>query len=159
MSRQATILYFDCDPEVMCGDTQIQVTLPKKKIYIRPALKEAIPVTLGSEVDAALKEWYETRGLPIPPEELGLGAQIDAANEAEGARLTEAQAKWEKEHVSSEKPEFGTPAFWAWARAQRAQKNKERADAGLPPLPTAKEKEAAKVARAAAKAAKAVAKA
>jgi len=158
MSRQAIILYFDCDPEVMCGASQIQVTLPNKKIHIRPAVKDAIPITLGSEVDAALKEWYGIRGLPVPPEELGIGAQIDAANEAEGARLTELQAKWEKETISTQKPEFGTPAFWAWARAQRAQKNKERADAGLPPLPTAKEKEAAKVARTAAKAAKAAAK-
>ena len=157
MSAKETILYFDCDPEVMCGASQIQVTLPKKKIHIRPAVKDTIPITLGCEVDAALKEWYGTRGLPIPPEELGIGAQIDAANEAECVRFTQAEETWQKDHVPTEKPEFGTPAFWAWARAQRAQKNKERAEAGLPPLPTAKEKEAAKVARAAAKAAKAAA--
>ncbi len=113
-----------------------------------------IPITLGEEVDAALAEWYGTRGLPIPPEEVGIGAKIDAeeaARHAEEARMADLAARGVMEEVDEEtgevkevaapagtKPEFGTPEFWAWARKRRAEKNAERAAKGLPPLPTKK---------------------
>jgi hypothetical protein len=57
------------------------------------------------------------------------------------------------------KPEFGTPEFWKWTRDRRRQIDAERAAQGLPPLPTKKEKEAAKQSRKAAREAKAAAKA
>jgi len=139
-------IYIACDPDVFDGATRFPITFLKKKIYIRPAAKPFKVYSLGSDVDEILAEWYSTRGLPIPPEEVGIGAVIDKE-----------EARWmaERERMSTDtlavKPEFGTPEFWAWARAQRAKKNKERAAAGLPPLPTAKEKAIAKQARAAAK--------
>ena len=56
------------------------------------------------------------------------------------------------------KPEFGTPEFWRWTAARRKEIDAERAAAGLPPLPTKKEKEAAKQSRKASREAKAAAK-
>jgi hypothetical protein len=130
-----------------------------------------IPITPGEEVDAMLAEWYGSRGLPVPPEELSAGADYDKqlAEEWKEMDRMAALAAGETVEVTDEatgevkklepagpgpKPEFGTPEFWAWARRKRAFDNAERAKQGLPPLPTAKEKEAAKAARAAAKAAK-----
>jgi hypothetical protein len=40
-------------------------------------------------------------------------------------------------------PPHGTKEFWAWINRRKARINKERAEKGLPPLPTKKEKEAA----------------
>ncbi len=159
--------------------------MEKKTFKIRPKGAAApsqapvrIPITLGEEVDAALAEWYGSRGLPIPPEEVGLGAQIDAAERArfaEEMRIARVMAGEEPEvplepgaaetpegkaarlrALVGPKPEFGSDAFWSWARRKRAADDAERAAAGLPPLPTAKEKATAK---AAAKAEKAAAKA
>lgn len=130
-----------------------------------------IPITPGEEVDAMLAEWYGSRGLPVPPEELSAGADYDKqlAEERKEMDRMAALAAGETVEVTDDatgevkklepvgpgpKPEFGTPEFWAWARRKRAFDNAERAKQGLPPLPTAKEKEAAKAARAAAKAAK-----
>lgn len=151
---------------------------PKKlRVPVWPPVEpRPIPMTLGEEVEAALEEWYGTRGLPIPQEEIGIGAKIDAdekARWAEEARLcrvaageepAEPLAEGEEETLEGKaarlkmlvgpKPEFGTDAFWAWARRKRAAENAEREAQGLPPLPTAKEKAAAKAARAAAKAQK-----
>ena len=56
------------------------------------------------------------------------------------------------------KPEFGTPEFWRWTAARRKEIDAERAAAGLPPLPTKKEKEAAKQSRKLAREAKAATK-
>jgi hypothetical protein len=134
------------------------------------------PVTLGEEVEAALDEWYGTRGLKRPAEEVGIGAKIDEAERARHAeeeRIARVIAGEEPEiplgpggvetlegkaarlrALVGVKPEFGSDAFWAWARRKRAADNAELEAKGLPPLPTAKEKEAAKAARKASREAK-----
>jgi hypothetical protein len=116
-----------------------------------------IPVTLGEEVDQALAEWYGSRGQPIPEDEIGIGAKIDAAElefrQQEMKGIIEYEKKKE-EAPAGEKPEFGTPEFWAWARKRKKEKDEERAAKGLAPLPTKKEKEALKAAKDAVKAVK-----
>jgi len=157
----SNIVEYACNPDVFDGATKIQVTLVKKRCNIKPRvavlpLARKIAYTIGEQVDEALYEWYLALGQPVPADEVGIGAKMDIANaEAEA----EAEAALNKAQAVSEKPEFGTSAFWAWARAQKAQKNKELAEQGLPPLPTKKEKEAAKAVKAAERAAKKTAKA
>lgn len=119
------------------------------------------PETLGQEVEQLIAEWYGCQGLEVPSEHDGIGAKIDEAERE--YRRQEEQAVIEAEKAiesapAGDKPEFGTPEFWAWARKRKAEKNAERAEQGLPPLPTKKEKDAAKAAKAAEKAAKAAEK-
>jgi len=152
MSRKEQILHVACNPAVFDGASTIQITIPKQGIYIRPKSKPYMPLTLGSEVDRLVTEWYTERGLPVPPEEL-VGAQIDAAEGIEAKRQEEAIEAAEAE-VPSIVPEYGTPEFWAYHRAKKAAENKRRLEAGLPPLPTKKELEAEKVKKAAERAAK-----
>jgi len=141
------VIYLPCNPEVFDGLTQFPVTIPAKKANIKiknpygPPPK--YPATLGEEVEEALKEWYGSRGLAVPPEELGIGAIIDAAERAEGDHIAVARAKAEEE-APSVVPEYGTPEFWAYHRAKKAAENARRAAEGLPPLPTKKELEAEK---------------
>jgi len=142
MSKAKTI-YLDCNPEFFEGKTQIPVTLYPQKINILKPFKYVASPTIGQEVDELLKEWYETRGLTIPPEEVGIGAVIDEANAKEEATFTAAAAKAEEE-LPSVAPSYGTPEFWDYHRKKKALENKRRADAGLPPLPTKKELEAEK---------------
>jgi hypothetical protein len=146
-----------------------------------PAQPRPVPTTLGEEVEQALEEWYGSRGLPIPLEEVGLAAKIDAAEAArfaEEARIARVIAGEEPEvplgpggeetlegkaarlrALVGAKPEFGSDAFWAWARRKKAADNAELEAKGLPPLPTAKEKAAAAAAKKAATAEKKAAKA
>ncbi len=130
---------------------------PKLKVVRKPKVypEDYVPKTTGDEVEWLITQWYATLGQPIPPEEVGIGIKIDAM---ERARFDE-EFQMPKEVVEEDvKPEFGTPAFWAWTWRQKAKKNAERAAQGLPPLPTKKEAEAAKAQKAkereAAKAAK-----
>jgi hypothetical protein len=95
--------------------------------------------------------------MAVPPEEL-VGAQIDAAEAAESARI-EAAAVATQADLPSIVPDFGTPEFWAYHRAKKAAENKRRAEAGLPPLPTKKELEAEKAKRKAEREAKKATKA
>lgn len=152
-------------------------TTPKQKYKIMRNAKpkaeaekivQAIPTTLGQEVQAALEEWYHTRGEQLPEEYVGFGTKIDA--EEQTKLKAEMDAQYPPEPAPGEeastapkplgpKPEFGTPEFWKWAAARRKQIDAERAAAGLPPLPTKKEKEAAKQSRIEAREAKAAAKA
>jgi len=157
MSKSKTI-YLDCMPEFFEGRTQIPVTLYPQKIQILKPSKYVPPPTLGQEVDALLKEWYETRGQQIPLEEVGIGAVIDAANTAEEATFAAASEKAEEE-LPSVAPSYGTPEFWDYHRKKKELENKRRADAGLPPLPTKKELEAEKEKRKAEREAKKAAKA
>ena len=99
-----------------------------------PAPYVKMPVTLGEEVDAAIAEWYASRGEPIPEDEKGVGAKMNAERAAEFA--AELVPRDGDGAVSEEKPAFGEPGFWAWARKKRAEKQAARAAAGLPPLPT-----------------------
>ena len=153
------VLFFPCNPETFNGITEYPVTLPAKKAFIRSKIygpAPRFPATLGAEVDEALKEWYESRGLSVPAEEVGIGAVIDAAEKAEAGRLEAAWAKAEEE-LPSVAPEYGTPEFWAYHRAKKAAENARRAAEGLPPLPTKKELEAEKAKRKAEREAKKVA--
>lgn len=125
----------------------------------------AIPVTLGDEVQAALEEWYRVRGEALPAEYVGFGTQVDAEEKARDKALMDALYPPEPAPGApaapkplGPKPEFGTPEFWRWTAARRKQIDAERAAEGLPPLPTKKEKEAAKQSRKAAREAKAAAK-
>jgi hypothetical protein len=125
----------------------------------------AIPVTLGDEVQAALEEWYRARGEALPAEYVGFGTQVDAEERARDKALMDALYPPEPAPGApaapkplGPKPEFGTPEFWRWTAARRKQIDAERAAQGLPPLPTKKEKEAAKQSRKAAREAKAAAK-
>lgn len=152
MSRKEQTIDIACNPAFFNGASTIQVTIPKEGIYIRPKSKPYMPLTLGSEVDRLVTEWYTERGQPVPSEDL-VGAEIDAAEAAEDARLETAAATAEGE-VPSVAPEYGTPEFWAYHRAKKAAENKKRAEAGLPPLPTKKELEAEKAKKAAERAAK-----
>ena len=156
MSKKEQIIHVPCNPLFFNGDTTFPITIPKQRIYVKPKPAVSIPVTLGSEVDRLVKEWYAARGEVPPPEDL-VGAEIDAAESAENGRIEASRAAAEEE-VPSVVPEFGTPAFWAYHRAKKAAENKRRAEAGLPPLPTKKELEAEKAKRAAERAAKKAAK-
>jgi hypothetical protein len=157
MSRKEQVFHFPCNPNTFGGDTTFQVTVPKQGIYIKPKTRVSIPFSLGSEVDRLVTEWYMGRGMAVPPEEL-VGAQIDAAEAAESARI-EAAAVTTQADLPSIVPDFGTPEFWAYHRAKKAAENKRRAEAGLPPLPTKKELEAEKAKRKAEREAKKAAKA
>lgn len=143
--------------------------------WVPPPLGWA-PATLGEEVEMLVKEWYHTRGQHVPAEYKGIREAVDRQEAEERKDLERQAALFRGEAVEETdaetgevkkvepvgpgpKPEFGTPEFWAWARRKRAFDNAERAKQGLPPLPTAKEKAAAKEARAKERAAKAVAKA
>ena len=138
MNKQIQI---PCNPETF-GQSSFPLTFQRKKFFIRPKSKPVKAVTLGSEVDSLVTEWYTFRGLPVPPEDL-LGCEIDAAEAAEAARLDAAWAK-AQEGVPTSVPDYGTPEFWAYHRAKKAAENKRRAEEGLPPLPTKKELEAEK---------------
>jgi hypothetical protein len=154
------IVYIPCDPEVFDGRTQIAVAVPKKRANIKwkgPPVPY-YPTTIGAEVDDALKEWYGSRGLPVPADEVGIGAVIDAANAAEDTAFLEAFRKGE-EAMPSEVPAYGTPEFWDYHRKKKAAENAKRAAEGLPPLPTKKELEAEKAKRKAEREAKKAAKA
>ena len=155
MASKKNVVYYPCNPLVF-GVSEYPVTLPTKRCQVKKPKGEVfkIAVTFGEQVEENLRDWYAALGEPMPAEYIGIGAVTDTAVAAETAATTIAVAAWEEEHVLDVKPEFGTQAFWAWARAQRAQKNKELAAQGLPPLPTKKELEAAKAAKAAERAAK-----
>jgi len=151
----SNIVHYACDPAVFDGQAEIAVTLPKMRANIKwkgPAMPY-FPASLGAEVDDALKEWYGSRGLPVPADEMGIGAVIDAANAAEAKEFLEALEKGEEE-MPSVVPAYGTPEFWDYHRKKKAAENARRAAEGLPPLPTKKELEAAKAERKAAREAK-----
>ena len=162
-TARMTTIYIKCDPEFFEGRTEIPVTLPKKKINMKRKMPVVprVAITLGEQVDEALKEWYGARGQPVPADEIGIGVKIDAAEAAEAKRQEAAWAK-EAEQLPAEAPAYGTPEFWAYHRAKKAAENKRREAEGLPPLPTKKELEAEKAKkkaeREAAKAAKEAAK-
>ena len=84
------------------------------------------PVTLEEEVTAAVYEWYESRGLPVPLEDIAACRGIDAAQ----------QEEFKKEAAAAEavkpKPLYGTPEFWKDWWARKKAKEAELKAAGLP---------------------------
>jgi hypothetical protein len=140
------VVYLPCDPAVF-GFSQMPVTLPAARATIKmKGVPLKMPMTIGEEIDEALKEWYAARGLPVPEDEVGVGAVIDAASAAEMKEFVEAYQKGEEE-MPSVVPAYGTPEFWDYHRKKKAAENARRAAEGLPPLPTKKELEAEKAAR------------
>jgi hypothetical protein len=149
------------------------MTAQRIKINLKKTVAEEIypTITFGQEVDAIITEWYMAKGMKVPVEERGLAPILDKQREEEwkeldrisrlqaGEVVLDDEGKPQPPIASGQKPEFGTPEFWAWARRRKAEKEAERAAAGLAPLPTKKEKEAAKAAKEAAKAEKDAAKA
>jgi hypothetical protein len=143
MTTKSRTVWVACDPEGFEGATQLPITLFEAS---QPKTKPFIPGpswTLGKEVDAALLDWYSARGQPVPPDELGIGATIDAANATEEAVFAAATAAAEEE-LPSVVPPYGTPEFWDYHKKKKELENKRRAAEGLPPLPTKKELEAEK---------------
>ena len=144
MKRQQ-VVWVACDPVLFDGATQFPITVSKPPI-VPPKPKPIIPGpvwTLGKEVDAALLEWYSVRGQPVPADEIGIGAVIDAATAVEEATFT-ASVEKAQEELPSVVPSYGTPEFWEYHRKKKEVENKRRAAEGLPPLPTKKELEAEK---------------
>jgi len=145
MSAKQQVIWVACDPTVFDGATQLPISLPRRSVIAvkaKPFIPEP-PWTLGKEVDAALLEWYSVRGQPVPADEVGIGAVIDAATAAEEATFAAAAAAAEEE-LPSVVPPYGTPEFWDYHRKKKQLENKRRAAEGLPPLPTKKELEAEK---------------
>jgi hypothetical protein len=138
------------------------VLTPAKPIKLKrrewvPPTTWKIPLTIGEEVDQAVEEWYGRLGIPVPLSERGIGNLLDAQDRQDATtqeETLEAAKQQQEDAPAGPKPEFGTPEFWAWARKRKNEKNAERAAQGLPPLPTAKEKAAAKATKDVAKAAK-----
>jgi hypothetical protein len=137
------------------GSEPMIATIPSK---LRMRTKAELSGWAGpppiDEVEAAVRLWYADRGEVVPPADLEMCRVMRLADAtAEKALEASFQADTVK-IMASEKPEFGTPAFWAWARARRAEVNADRAAKGLPPLLTAAQKAKAKAEKEAAAAKK-----
>ena len=135
------------------GSEPMLMTIPPKRIHVKTRAEisgwAGLPPT--DEVEDAVREWYAARGQEVPAADLEMCRVMRLAS-AEAEAKAEAKAVAVVVETPSEKPEFGTPEFWAWARAKRAAENADRAAKGLPPLLTAAQK--AKAAKAAENAAK-----
>ena len=103
----------------------------KKKFRIVGKLEQKLPhpdytpMTLEEEVIYLVKEWYEIRGLPVPPEELESCKGIDAQERAEYERFTK---------QNTVKPAYGTPEFWKdwWARKKAKEAGETPSNATKP---------------------------
>jgi replicative superfamily II helicase len=113
----------------------------KEKCKKNPAY---IPLTVGDEIDKAIEEWYSSRNLPIPPDEVGVGLKLDQENyerlQSQLGIVSEAVIPEVAETtvvpevvpetavmvpVAGEKPPFGTPEFWKWAHKRKLEKEAE----------------------------------
>ena len=107
-------------------------TVPQEQIL--PTF-HPFPITLEEEVTAAVIEWYTSRGLPVPPEELAACKGIDAQQMAE---YNEILATVE---ATPPKPVYGTPEFWKDWWAKKRAKEAALKEAGLPiPPPKSRKK-------------------
>ena len=101
--------------------------------------------TLGQEVIELVRVWYAALGRPVPESEQITAKEIDDAEvEAEKQRRVYALSLEKEGYEQTQKPEFGTPGFWAWARKQKAAKDAARKAKGLLPLPKKAVKKAVK---------------
>jgi len=141
--------------KMLDGSEPMVATIPPKRIRIKTKAElsgwAGLPPT--DEVEDAVREWYAARGQEVPAADLEMCRVMRLTSEASVVTEENAAADTAK-IMASEKPEFGTPAFWAWARAKRAAENADRAAKGLPPLLTAAQKAKLKAAKDAAKAKK-----
>ena len=99
--------------------------LPKKKFVIKKKTVDvavAVPslaLTKGQEVEELVREWYTTRNLPIPPEEIQICRNIDIEEAA-------AFKKFMEKPIDI-KPAYGTPEFWKdyWAKKKAKDASKD----------------------------------
>jgi hypothetical protein len=121
------------------GSEPMLMTIPPRRIHVKTRAEisgwAGLPPT--DEVEDAVRIWYAARGQEVPAADLEM---CRVMREAEAKAEAKAEAAVVVIVAPSEKPEFGTPEFWAWARAKRAAENAERAAKGLPPLLTAAQK-------------------
>lgn len=99
---------------------------------MNPPPVKRLALTLGEEVQENIEEWCASQGIPVPPEYANYGVELDKERRAEfDAELKRAdeQAKAEADKPAGEKPPFGTPEFWAWARKRKMEKEREAAAA------------------------------
>jgi hypothetical protein len=122
--RSLTAAFEKMDIDTM-APPPIQRTPVGRKASPAPRIQR-IPLTLGEEVQQNIEEWCLTHNLPIPPEYVGFGTKVDAEQQLQ----MKAELKWLEDADAApagEKPAFGTPAFWAWARKRKAEKDAEKA--------------------------------
>ena len=119
-------------------DKTIPMTLFPKRVRIRTAAeRNNFAGVQIDETEQGVRDWYAARGQEVPAADLEMCRQMREAEKV-AEKLNDAIAERAAEKAEEVKPEFGTPAFWAWARKRKAEKNAERAAAGLPPLPSKK---------------------
>jgi hypothetical protein len=140
--------------EMTDGSEPIMAVIPPKRIRVKTKAEisgwAGLPPT--DEVEDAVRVWYAARGQEVPAADLEM---CRVMREASADTSVEEKAAADTAKImADEKPEFGTPEFWAWARARRAAENADRAAKGLPPLLTAAQKAKAKAAKEAEKAKK-----
>jgi hypothetical protein len=72
------------------------------------------PITLAQEVLLSVQEWYSSRGLPVPKEDVE-ACELACVPPPPPEEVTRQQ---------EEKPAYGTPAFWKayWAKKKASKK-------------------------------------
>lgn len=119
------------------------------------------PLTPAEEIWEAVQVYCKEQGIRVPVEDAKICLAMIAEEKKEMGRPPTPPPEepvGPRKHISGmpleeddPRPYFEgqpTPEFWAWARRQRIRTNAEREAKGLPPLPTAREKAAAKAAKA-----------
>jgi hypothetical protein len=129
------------------------LVLPKARRALTPA----------EEIWEAVQVYCKEQGIRVPVEDAKFCLAAIAEEKKEMGRPPTPPPEQEesvgpRKHISGlpleeddPRPFFEgqpTPEFWAWARRQRIRTNAEREAKGLAPLPTAREKAAAKAAKA-----------
>jgi len=99
---------------------------PPPSVGITGLVPNPFPITLEEEVTAAVIEWYTSKGLPVPQEDLEACKGIDAQQQAEFKKLAVAA------EAIKPKPVYGTPEFWKDWWAKKRAKEAELKAAGLP---------------------------
>ena len=100
--------------------SKIEWTPLSKVVKPQPPLQERdkIPITLGEQTEANIREWYATYGGSISPEEIEICRNIDIENAEEHKR--------EMNTPVVLKYEYGTPEFWKdWWAKKKAKESKE----------------------------------
>jgi len=94
------------------------------------------PITFEGEVTALVIEWYTSRGLPVPPEDLEACKGLDKQRQAEFDSMIQSS------EVPVEKPAYGTPEFWKdwWAKKRAKEAAATAAAAAGEPVPQPKGK-------------------
>ena len=119
-------------------DSKIEWTPLSKGPFPKQQKAPRIPLTLGEEMEAILREWHSKRGESISPEEIQICRETDLAEGIE--RETEMAKPVVLKYT------YGTPEFWKdwWAR----KKAKEAAGGeSNSPVPKSKKSSAPKSAK------------